>query len=185
MEEFSQRVHLYVDDQGELAHLPIDLVALGKARLLPVGSKAPDFRFTQLPEGGQADSSQFSGRILVLELWASWCGPCIKALSKLDSLRVQHPEWTGKVDFVAVSVDENIDDAVAVLKRTQWSHISTVWAGPDILRLYRVSGLPTMFVIDAEGKVAAVKNVLDVSAVVTTLLQRSTEEDPRTLRAAH
>jgi hypothetical protein len=70
-----------------------------------------------------------------------------------------------------VSVDEEKEDAVAVLNRTQWSKVSIVWTGPDVLRLYRVNGLPTMFVLDRDGNVAAVTSAQDVSAVVESLLK--------------
>jgi len=144
-------------------------------RLLPIGTKAPEFSFAQLGNDEQADLSQFSGRIVVVEFWASWCGPCIKALDKLESLQAEHPEWKGQVELLGVSVDEKMEDAVAVLNRTHWSNISMVWTGPDVLRQYRISGLPTIFVLDRDGNVAAVDNSLDVSAVVQSLLERSNQ----------
>ena len=144
-------------------------------RLLPIGAKAPNFKFAPLDDAEQTDLSQLSGRIVVIEFWASWCGPCIKALNELESLHAQHPEWTGQVEFLAVSVDERKEDAVTVFNRTHWSKFSTVWAGPDVLRLYRISGLPTVFVIDRDGNVAAVGIFLDVPAALKPLLQRSKE----------
>ena len=110
---------------------------------------------------------------MVIEFWASWCGPCIKAVNELESLQAQHPEWIGQVELLAVSVDERKEDAVTVFNRTQWSKVSTVWAGPDVLKLYRVGGLPTVFVIDQNGNIAAVDHRLDVPAEIKPLLERS------------
>ncbi len=142
-------------------------------RLLPLGTKAPNFKFARLGDAGETDLSQLAGRIVVVEFWASWCGPCIKALDELESLHSQHPEWIGHVELLAVSVDERKEDAVKVFNKTQWSKVSTVWTGPDVLKLYRVNGLPTVFVIDQDGNVAAVDHRLDVPAEIKPLLERS------------
>jgi thiol-disulfide isomerase/thioredoxin len=142
-------------------------------RLLPLGSKAPDFKFVPLGDGDQRNMSQLSGRVIVVEFWASWCGPCIKTVDELVSLHEQHPEWSGQVELLAVSVDERKQDAVSLYKSKPWSKISTVWAGPEVLRMYRVAGLPTTFVIDRDGTVAAVDHRVDVPVVIKQLLLRS------------
>ncbi|MCH8241018.1 MAG: redoxin domain-containing protein [Planctomycetes bacterium] len=177
------RLTIVPEGKDETDHLVVSLIRgqikiidrFIDGRLLPLGTKAPNFKFARLGDAEETDLSQLAGRIVVVEFWASWCGPCIKALDELESLQAQHPEWTGQVEFLAVSVDERKEDAVTVFNRKHWSKFSTVWAGPDVQRLYRISGLPTVFVIDREGNVAAVDNFLDVPAAVKSLLQRSKE----------
>jgi thiol-disulfide isomerase/thioredoxin len=145
-------------------------------RLLPLGTKAPNFKFARLGNAEESNLSQLAGRIVVVEFWASWCGPCIKTIDEMASLQEQHPEWTGQVELLAVSVDERKEDAVTLLKSKHWSKISIVWAGPDVLKLYCVAGLPTMFVIDRAGSVAAVDHRLDVPAVIKPLLLQSAKK---------
>lgn len=140
-------------------------------RLLPVGATAPSFKFVRLVDGEVTELSQLAGRIVVIELWATWCGPCIRALDELESLQVEHPEWNGQVELVAVSVDEDREDAVKFFRDKRWSRISTVWAGPDVLKSYRVSGLPTMFVIDQDGQVVGADHRLDIPGLVKPLLR--------------
>jgi thiol-disulfide isomerase/thioredoxin len=145
-------------------------------RLLPLGAKAPNFNFARLGNAEEADLSQLAGHIVVVEFWATWCAPCVQAVDDLESVQEQHPEWTGQVELLAVSVDQRKEDAVTLFSRMQWSKVSTVWAGPDVLKLYRVAGLPTVFVIDRDGSVAAVDHRLDVPAVIKPMLQRSVEK---------
>jgi len=145
-------------------------------RLLPLGEKAPSFKFVRLENAEEADLSQLAGRIVVVEFWATWCGPCIRAIDELEAFQEQHPEWKGQVELLAVSVDQRREDAVTLVSRMQWSKVSIVWAGPDVLRQYRVAGLPIVFVIDRDGSVAAVDHRLDIPEVIKPMLQRSVEE---------
>lgn len=171
------------EGKGEADRLVVSLVrgdikeidSFVDGRLLPLGAKAPNFKFIRLGDAEEADLSQHAGRIVVVEFWASWCGPCVKTVSELESVQEQHPEWIGQAVLLAVSVDERKEDAVALFNRNRWSKVSTVWAGSDVLKLYRVAGLPTIFVIDRDGNVAAVDHRLDVPAVIKPLLHRSVE----------
>ncbi len=94
----------------------------------------------------------------------------------MASLQEQHPEWTGQVELLAVSVDERSEDAVTLFNSKHWSKTSTVWAGADVLKLYRVAGLPSMFVIDRDGVIAAVNHRLDLPKVIKPLLLKSQEK---------
>jgi thiol-disulfide isomerase/thioredoxin len=148
-----------------------ELAFFSDGRLLPVGTAAPNFKFTRLGDGKEADLSEFAGHIVVVEFWASWCGPCISAADHLESVLEQHPEWMGRVEILVVSVDEKREDAAKIFANKHWSKTSIVWAGPDVLKLYRVSGLPTMFVIDRDGLITAVNHRLDVPELIRPLLR--------------
>lgn len=144
-------------------------------RLLPLGTEAPNFKFTRLGDSQETSLSQFAGRVVVIEFCASWCGPCMKALDELDSLRAKHPEWEGRVELLAISVDETKDDAAAIAKIAHCTNVSISWAGPSVLQQYRVAGLPTVFVVDQKGNITVADHRLDISANVTHLLKSSTK----------
>jgi hypothetical protein len=72
---------------------------------------------------------------------------------------------------LAVSVDEKKEDASTIVKNARWTSVSVCWAGPDVLQQYLVAGLPTVFVIDQKGNVAAVDHRLDIASIVAKLLK--------------
>ncbi len=139
-------------------------------RLLPVGSKPPNFKFTRLNDKKEMQLSEFTGHVIVIEFWASWCGPCLKANEYLDSIGSQHPEWKDQVELLAVSIDENETEALASFTSHHWPNLTVAWAGPDAAKLYRISALPTTFVVDRNGLVAAVDHRLDIPTVIEPLL---------------
>ena len=141
-------------------------------RLLPAGAAAPDFQFTRLVDGQTARLSQLSGHIVVLEFWFTGCHPCIDALDRMETLKAEHPEWNATVELVGVSVNDEMQDAVRLFREKQWSSVAIVWAGPDVAKAYRISGYPTLFLIDQDGKVVAADHRLDIAELVKPLLPR-------------
>ena len=150
-----------------------DLDLFGDGKLIPIGTQAPNFKFTRLVDAEDADLSQYAGKVVVMELWASWCGPCIELLDKLQNIPAEHPEWEGQVVLLAVSADEHMEDATRIFTEKQWKGISVVWAGPEVLKTYHANSLPSMYVIDQNGDVAAAHYRFDVPQVVRPLLQRT------------
>jgi peroxiredoxin len=145
------------------------LSTFGDGTLIPRGAKAPNIKFTRLSDGKEGELSEYLGRIVVLEVWASWCRPCLKNIRGLETLAAQHPEWQGKVELLAVSADEDRENAVACWKAQQWTKSAAVWTGPSILKAYRLGGLPGAFVIDQKGLVVA-NDPSEISEVLKRLL---------------
>ncbi|HWO20342.1 MAG TPA: TlpA disulfide reductase family protein [Kofleriaceae bacterium] len=111
---------------------------------------APTFTLAEIGPGG-ARGPAFTlgrGRVTVLDFWATWCGPCIKAMPKLAALAAQHPD----VDVVAV----NLDDAVAaraLFERHGWMKLRLVADDGEVSQRYNVSSIPHSVVIDRGGVV--------------------------------
>jgi cytochrome c biogenesis protein CcmG, thiol:disulfide interchange protein DsbE len=100
--------------------------------------------------GGTWSSDDARGRVLVIDVWASWCAPCQKGFPRLDALAARRPE----VAIVAISIDDDEAAIRGFLARhplgVPVAHDADQTVTAEPLRIER---LPTLLVVDAEGVV--------------------------------
>lgn len=118
--------------------------------LIEVGGAAPDFDAVQLPTGKPVTIEDYRGKVVLLNIWATWCPPCKVEMPSMERL---HRKLAG-TDFrlVAVSVDE--DDSTAVNKFVKEMGLTfEILHNRDgsIRRIYQTTGVPESFVIDRDG----------------------------------
>ncbi len=139
---------------------------LGDGKLLSPGTAAPNFSFTRISDGKEYDLSHYQGKVVVLEVWASWCKPCVDQIGKFETLDEDHPDWKGQVDVLAVSIDEKREDASDCCKAHHWTKVPAVWSGPSLCDAYHINSVPTTYVIDQKGKVVSVNSELSIAEVI-------------------
>jgi peroxiredoxin len=131
----------------------LTLKALGKKLPdradLRVGSLAPDFSFKDL-DGNLRRLSDFRGKIVLLDVWAMWCAPCVREAPKLSAAYKNLKQK----NFEIVSLNkndppENLRKFIAE-HQMNWTHTTT---DEEFLRLYRVDQFPTYFLLDKNGKI--------------------------------
>jgi cytochrome c biogenesis protein CcmG/thiol:disulfide interchange protein DsbE len=125
-----------------------DLSKKANAGELP---SAPDFTLERLDRPGQLRLSSLRGRAVVLNAWASWCGPCKEEAPYLEEVW-QKNRGRGLV-VVGVDAKDFRADARRFAKRFELS-FPLAYDGPgDAIGRYGVTGFPETFVIDREGRV--------------------------------
>lgn len=120
-----------------------------------VGGFAPDIDLTA-PNGTPIKLSSLRGKYVLLDFWASWCGPC---LAEVPNVKAIYDEYKDKgFEIYGVSLDE--DKAAwenAIEKHgLNWIHVSSLkgWECP-VAKRYNVTGIPRMYLLDKEGRIIA------------------------------
>lgn len=113
------------------------------------GAAIPDFTVSD-PEGKQLKLTSLKGKPLLINLWATWCGPCVAELPALGKLAV---ERVGELQVVIVSQDTQVDKVGPFLKEHGVPQLEA-WldAKNDLTFHYGTGTLPTTILYDADGK---------------------------------
>ncbi len=122
-----------------------------------VGNRAPGFRAVRLATGDSVGLNQFTGEVVLLNIWATWCAPCEQEMPSIQRLYQElSPEG---LKIVSVSVDDDQPDAVSRwLQDRKLTFEVFQDRSHDIERIYQTTGVPESFVIDRHGVI--VKKVI-------------------------
>ena len=111
---------------------------------------APDFSITT-PDGQHVSLDSLAGKVVLIDFWATWCGPCVEALPHLRNI-VQ--EFRGQ-PFVAISVSRDQDDAVwkkfVTAHKMTWLQYRDDGSANSLAGQFGVKQVPATFSINAEG----------------------------------
>ncbi len=117
-----------------------------------VGKLAPDFELELMGAGGKkfhlADNK---GKVIVLDFWATWCGPCIQAMPQIE--KVTHEFADKGVQLIAVNLQETPDKISSMLERQKLSPTVVLDRDGVVAARYAANAIPQTVVIDREGKV--------------------------------
>lgn len=118
-----------------------------------VGSKAKDIR---LPDtrGTVVPLSSLKGKVVLVDFWASWCGPCRRSMPALKQV---YQKYKNKgLEIYGISLDNNRDDWKQALEedRTPWVHV--IDTEGKTAGQWAVNFIPSSFLLDKNGKILAV-----------------------------
>ena len=118
---------------------------------LYIGAEAPDFSFESL-QGEEISLSQYRGKVVLLDFWASWCLPCVVAMPKMKSLyEAYHDEG---LEIIGVNLDLSREQALDFVQHFElpWPQY---WDGKgydsELAVLFRVKAIPMLYLIDQQG----------------------------------
>ncbi len=128
------------------------------------------------PTGAEVALDDLRGRVVVLNFWASWCGPCENEAPILNEVaRRYRAGGVGASDVVVLGLDTQdlTDEALAFAREFGITYPSLRERGEDVYRDYEARGVPETFVIDREGRIALkiVGEVTDPAQLTTAIDQ--------------
>ena len=143
---------------------------------------APEVAFTDM-EGKPIKLADFRGKLLVVNLWATWCLPCLEEMPSLEQLQINIPD---KLLVIAVSEDRGGKTVVEPFLEKLGLKKVKIYLDPksDVGHAFEVRGLPTSIVIGAEGKVlgkvegAADWDSFEMRDALTPFLPKTPAKDP-------
>ena len=122
---------------------------------LAVGTEAPDFEDLS-PEGKKISLKSLRGKVVLIDFWASWCGPCRR--ENPNVVRTHQKYASMGFEVLSVSLDQNREAWLNGIKadNMNWLHVSDLkgWSCAAA-KLYGVSGIPFTVLVDKNGKVIA------------------------------
>lgn len=133
--------------------LPSIISALVMALSLIAGSavaneSAPDFTLKS-KESGNVRLSEQRGNIVLVNFWASWCGPCRAELPKMEALYQEYQDLG--FEILAVNVDDEANKADVLLNDIEVTFPVLYDTSGEVSKLYDVSAMPTTVMIDRDG----------------------------------
>jgi peroxiredoxin len=116
----------------------------------PTGAPAPQFTLTA-SSGANVSLGQYKGQVVMLNFWASWCGPCRQEMPLLDSIYTKYKRMG--FTLIGVNVEPDSKSANDWLKQTPVSFPILYDKESKVSRMYDVEGMPSTVIIDRAGKV--------------------------------
>jgi cytochrome c biogenesis protein CcmG/thiol:disulfide interchange protein DsbE len=119
-----------------------------------VGERAPPFALPTAA-GDMVALERLRGRVVYVDFWASWCGPCRRSFPWMNAM--QRKYGAQALAIVAINVDKKRDDATRFLSETP-AEFTVVYDAPGAVpAAYAVKGMPSSYVIDQNGNVSAIE----------------------------
>ena len=139
--------------------------------LLELKTKPMELKFTAV-DGREVDLAGHRGKVVLIDFWATWCGPCIAGLPEVIDLYGKYHDKG--LEIVGISFDQEKDTLTSFVekKKMGWAQYfdGKGW-GNEYGRKYGINGIPTMWLVGKDGKVVDFEARQDLGAKIEKLLK--------------
>jgi cytochrome c biogenesis protein CcmG/thiol:disulfide interchange protein DsbE len=140
-----------------------------------IGERAPEFSLTSF-DGQTYNLADLRGKVVVLNMWASWCKPCEQEAADLEAAW-RHYQPRGDVVFLGVAWTDTDKKSLEYLEKFDITYPNGPDLGTRIAQAYRITGVPETYIIDRDGVLSYVKfspflSVDEIIGVIDPVLEK-------------
>ena len=130
-----------------------NMASLASERKLAVGGEPIPFSVKGI-KGETLSPADYKGKVLLIDFWATWCGPCIAEMPNVKSV---YKKYHGKgFEIVGISLDQSRDklDAYIQQQGIEWpQYFDGKWWNNDVATMYGIKSIPATLLVDRSGKI--------------------------------
>ena len=123
------------------------------------GDACPTFTLTATADGTERTFAWTADdpKVYLLDFWATWCGPCQKPMAHNQEMLEHNPDWEGRAEIVAISLDDDKEAPQKRIEEKGWTKVSSYWGGAGgfeaaTAATFKIKGIPTCFLVK-KGKI--------------------------------
>jgi thiol-disulfide isomerase/thioredoxin len=153
--------------------------AMGKLKQVEGLGKPFEFKFTDAITGKEVTNQSLKGKVLVIDFWATWCGPCVAEMPKMKELYAKYKDKG--VEFVGISLDQPEDKGGLTKLKEFVAKNDLAWPQyyqgnfwqSEFSSSWGINSIPAIFVVDAEGNLASTSARGKLDVLIPELLAKA------------
>ena len=167
--------------QDEYPESPTALQVGAEKRIKEAVGKPFEIAFTDAIKGTEVNSANLKGKVVVVDFWATWCGPCVAEMPNMKKLYAQYKDKG--VEFVGVSLDRPREQGGYDLLKNYVEKNQIEWpqyyegkvSATDFANIWGIQSIPSVFAIGADGKLATTEARGKLEELIPELLAKAEE----------
>ena len=164
---------------------PVARQKAGERRLRDAVGKPFEVEFTEAIKGGQVSSASLKGKVVVVDFWATWCGPCVREMPTMKKLYAEYKDKG--VEFIGVSLDApreqgGYDSLKSFVEKNkiEWpQYYEGKVSASEFAANWGINSIPTVFAVDADGKLASTDARGKLEKLIPDLLAKTKKGEPK------